>query len=131
MPLNQYVKVKEVKVKGHKRSRSKSRVKGQDQYSCKRKGRWAHANVKLLYLYIVSVFGRAVHSLSKIGEELYIEPLEHGVSLFKFISNSFTYYNYKYHKLSRYGYPKMLWIKFMGTQDLKVKQEVLPFLKIE
>ena len=27
----------------------------------------------------VSVFGRAIHSLSKIGEELYIEPLDHGV----------------------------------------------------
>ncbi len=26
------------------------------------------------------MFGRAVHSLSKIGEELYFEPLDHGVS---------------------------------------------------
>ena len=26
------------------------------------------------------MFGRAIHSLSKIGEELYIEPLENGVS---------------------------------------------------
>ena len=25
------------------------------------------------------MFGRAVHSLSKIGEELYIEPLQQGV----------------------------------------------------
>ncbi len=39
-------KVKRGKVKGHKRSR----VKGQGHYKCKRKGRWAHANVKLLYL---------------------------------------------------------------------------------
>jgi len=30
------------------------------------------------------VFGRAIHSLSKIGEELYIEPLDHGVSLLFF-----------------------------------------------
>ena len=27
-----------------------------------------------------AVFGRAVHALSRIGEELYFEPLEHGVS---------------------------------------------------
>lgn len=25
------------------------------------------------------MFGRAIHALSKIGEELYIEPLAHGV----------------------------------------------------
>ncbi|XP_064612836.1 cell cycle checkpoint control protein RAD9A-like [Liolophura sinensis] len=29
----------------------------------------------------VKVFGRAIHSLSKIGEELYVEPLEHGLTL--------------------------------------------------
>ncbi|KAL4223119.1 Cell cycle checkpoint control protein rad9b [Mactra antiquata] len=29
----------------------------------------------------IKVFGRAVHSLSKIGEELYIEPLDHGLAL--------------------------------------------------
>ncbi|XP_052261138.1 cell cycle checkpoint control protein RAD9A-like isoform X5 [Dreissena polymorpha] len=29
----------------------------------------------------MKVFGRAVHSLSKIGEELYIEALEHGLAL--------------------------------------------------
>ncbi|XP_045171278.2 cell cycle checkpoint control protein RAD9A-like isoform X2 [Mercenaria mercenaria] len=27
------------------------------------------------------IFGRGIHSLSKIGEELYIEPLEHGLAL--------------------------------------------------
>ncbi|KAK2168680.1 hypothetical protein LSH36_15g16012 [Paralvinella palmiformis] len=30
---------------------------------------------------LTCVFGRAVHSLSKIGDELYIEPLEQGLSL--------------------------------------------------
>ncbi|KAL3857167.1 hypothetical protein ACJMK2_011862 [Sinanodonta woodiana] len=29
----------------------------------------------------IKVFGRAVQSLSKIGEELYVEPLEHGLAL--------------------------------------------------
>lgn len=29
----------------------------------------------------IKVFGRAIHSLSRIGEELYIEPLEHGLAL--------------------------------------------------
>lgn len=29
----------------------------------------------------VKVFGRAIHSLSKIGEEIYFEPLEHGLAL--------------------------------------------------
>lgn len=29
----------------------------------------------------IKVFGRAIHSLSKIGEELYIEPLAHGLAL--------------------------------------------------
>ncbi|XP_013413534.1 cell cycle checkpoint control protein RAD9A [Lingula anatina] len=29
----------------------------------------------------VKVFGRAIHSLAKIGEELYLEPLEHGLAL--------------------------------------------------
>ncbi|KAI0221488.1 Cell cycle checkpoint control protein RAD9A [Lamellibrachia satsuma] len=29
----------------------------------------------------VKVFGRSVHSLSRIGEELYFEPLEHGLAL--------------------------------------------------
>ncbi|KAK3582960.1 hypothetical protein CHS0354_019970 [Potamilus streckersoni] len=29
----------------------------------------------------IKVFGRAVHSLSRIGEELYVEPLEHGLAL--------------------------------------------------
>lgn len=30
-------------------------------------------------LQFISVFGRAIHSLSKIGDELYFEPLEEGV----------------------------------------------------
>ncbi|XP_066301662.1 cell cycle checkpoint control protein RAD9A-like isoform X3 [Branchiostoma lanceolatum] len=29
----------------------------------------------------IKVFGKAIHSLSKIGEELYLEPLEHGLAL--------------------------------------------------
>ncbi|XP_021346339.1 cell cycle checkpoint control protein RAD9A-like [Mizuhopecten yessoensis] len=29
----------------------------------------------------IKVFGRAIHSLSKIGDELYFEPLEHGLAL--------------------------------------------------
>ncbi|WAR01256.1 RAD9A-like protein [Mya arenaria] len=29
----------------------------------------------------IKVFGRGIHSLSKIGEELYLEPLEHGLAL--------------------------------------------------
>ncbi|XP_048734416.1 cell cycle checkpoint control protein RAD9A-like [Ostrea edulis] len=29
----------------------------------------------------IKVFGRAIHSLAKIGEELYIEPLPHGLAL--------------------------------------------------
>lgn len=29
------------------------------------------------------MFGRAIHALSKIGEELYIEPLAHGVCTFQ------------------------------------------------
>lgn len=29
----------------------------------------------------IKVFGRAIHALSKIGEELYIEPLAHGLAL--------------------------------------------------
>ncbi|XP_022343172.2 cell cycle checkpoint control protein RAD9A-like [Crassostrea virginica] len=29
----------------------------------------------------IKVFGRAIHSLSKIGDELYIEPLPHGLAL--------------------------------------------------
>ena len=32
----------------------------------------------------VSVFGRAIHSLAKIGDEVYFEPLEQGVSLVTF-----------------------------------------------
>ena len=38
-------------------------------------------NVTLIVVFLV--FGRAIHSLSKIGEELYMEPLEHGVSLYQ------------------------------------------------
>jgi hypothetical protein len=30
------------------------------------------------------VFGRAIHSLSKIGDEIYIEPQEHGVTIYIF-----------------------------------------------
>lgn len=36
-----------------------------------------------MWLFCFVVFGRAIHSLSKIGEELYIEPLAHGVCTFQ------------------------------------------------
>ncbi|XP_052074253.1 cell cycle checkpoint control protein RAD9A-like [Mytilus californianus] len=29
----------------------------------------------------IKVFGRAIHALSKIGDEIYVEPLEHGLAL--------------------------------------------------
>ena len=38
-------------------------------------------NVVFCFAIIVSVFGKAIHSLSRIGEEIYIEALDHGVSI--------------------------------------------------
>ncbi len=35
--------------KGQGQRSQEVKVKGQGHYKCKRKGRWAHANVKLLY----------------------------------------------------------------------------------
>jgi len=39
----------------------------------------------VVLLIVVLVFGRAIHSLSKIGDELYVEALEKGVSYFLYI----------------------------------------------
>ena len=34
-----------------------------------------------VYSFIFAVFGRAIHCLSKIGEDMYIEPLDTGVGI--------------------------------------------------
>ena len=37
------------------------------------------------YAFLFTVFGKSIHSLSKIGDELYIEPLDHGVRLLLYL----------------------------------------------